>query len=118
MNFSFGKALLSLLFTTITTTFSKFLSLLFPYFSVDWHLKACIQDMFPFFLQGDSHLKAYLPIIQDKPVYPVIYDKNGVVLSMPPIINGKQASSKSEYWKIIFFISHPKHMLWVLIRTV
>ncbi|XP_060577710.1 phenylalanine--tRNA ligase beta subunit-like, partial [Ruditapes philippinarum] len=38
---------------------------------------------------GDSHLKAYLPIIQDKPVYPVIYDKNGVVLSMPPIINGE-----------------------------
>ena len=48
--------------------------------------------MFQYLLQGDSHLKAYLPIIQDKPVYPVIYDKNGVVLSMPPIINGKQAS--------------------------
>ena len=42
-----------------------------------------------FHLQGDSHLKPYLHIIQDKPVYPVIYDKNGVVLSMPPIINGK-----------------------------
>lgn len=38
---------------------------------------------------GDSHLKSYLPIIQDKPVYPVIYDKHGVVLSMPPIINGE-----------------------------
>ena len=25
---------------------------------------------------------------------------------------------KSAYWKIIFFISHPKHMLWVLKRTV
>ena len=25
---------------------------------------------------------------------------------------------KSVYWKIIFFISHPKHMLWVLTRTV
>ena len=25
---------------------------------------------------------------------------------------------KSVYWKIIFFISHPKHMLWVLKRTV
>merc|ERR1711963_1203663 len=36
----------------------------------------------------DSHLKAYLPIIKDSPVYPVIYDSNGVVLSMPPIING------------------------------
>ncbi|KAB0800929.1 hypothetical protein PPYR_05283 [Photinus pyralis] len=35
-----------------------------------------------------SQLKQYLPIIKDSAVYPVIYDKNGVVLSMPPIING------------------------------
>ncbi|XP_005097581.1 phenylalanine--tRNA ligase beta subunit [Aplysia californica] len=40
---------------------------------------------------GDSHLKPYLPIIRDKPVYPVIYDKNRVVLSMPPIINGEHS---------------------------
>ena len=39
-------------------------------------------------LQKDSHLRHYLPIIRDKPVYPVIFDKNRVVLSMPPIING------------------------------
>lgn len=38
---------------------------------------------------GESHLKPYLPIIKDKPVYPVIYDASGVVLSMPPIINGE-----------------------------
>ena len=38
--------------------------------------------------QGDSHLKQYLPIIRDSPVYPVITDADGVVLSMPPIING------------------------------
>ena len=25
---------------------------------------------------------------------------------------------KSAYWTIIFFISHPKHMLWVLKRTI
>jgi len=37
---------------------------------------------------NDSHLKQYLPIIRDSPVYPVIYDANGTVLSMPPIING------------------------------
>ncbi|KAM6932541.1 phenylalanine--tRNA ligase beta subunit isoform 2-T2 [Lycodopsis pacificus] len=36
----------------------------------------------------DSHLKHFLHIIEDKPVYPVIYDSNGIVLSMPPIING------------------------------
>ncbi|XP_077978083.1 phenylalanine--tRNA ligase beta subunit-like [Glandiceps talaboti] len=38
--------------------------------------------------QSDNHLKHYLHIIKDKPVYPIIYDSNGVVLSMPPIING------------------------------
>ena len=38
--------------------------------------------------QTDSHMKQYLPIIKDSPVYPIIYDSNGVVLSMPPIING------------------------------
>ncbi|CAG5125031.1 unnamed protein product, partial [Candidula unifasciata] len=37
---------------------------------------------------GDSHLKPYLQIIKDKPVYPVIYDKNRVVLSLPPVVNG------------------------------
>ncbi|XP_058890332.1 phenylalanine--tRNA ligase beta subunit-like [Acipenser ruthenus] len=36
----------------------------------------------------DSHLRHFLHIIEDKPVYPVIYDSNGIVLSMPPIING------------------------------
>jgi len=36
----------------------------------------------------DSHLKEYVPIIKDKPFYPVITDSKGVVLSLPPIING------------------------------
>ncbi|XP_015520165.1 phenylalanine--tRNA ligase beta subunit isoform X1 [Neodiprion lecontei] len=35
-----------------------------------------------------AQLKQYLPIIKDSPVYPIIYDSNGVVLSLPPIING------------------------------
>ncbi|XP_014468501.1 PREDICTED: phenylalanine--tRNA ligase beta subunit [Dinoponera quadriceps] len=35
-----------------------------------------------------SQLKQYLPIIKDSPVYPMVYDSNGVVLSLPPIING------------------------------
>ncbi|XP_069069567.1 phenylalanine--tRNA ligase beta subunit [Pleurodeles waltl] len=38
--------------------------------------------------RADSHLKHYLHIIENKEVYPVIFDSNGVVLSMPPIING------------------------------
>ncbi|XP_075014270.1 phenylalanine--tRNA ligase beta subunit isoform X2 [Calonectris borealis] len=36
----------------------------------------------------DSHLRHYLHLIENKPLYPLIYDSNGVVLSMPPIING------------------------------
>lgn len=40
------------------------------------------------FYSHHAQLKAYLPIIRDSPVYPVIYDAKGVVLSLPPIING------------------------------
>ena len=29
-----------------------------------------------------------------------------------------RSPDKGAYWKTIFFISHPKHMLWVLKRTV
>ncbi|XP_060049649.1 phenylalanine--tRNA ligase beta subunit [Erinaceus europaeus] len=39
----------------------------------------------------DNHLKQYLHIIENKPLYPVIYDSNGVVLSMPPVINGNHS---------------------------
>ena len=46
--------------------------------------------------QTDSHLKQYLPIIKDSPVYPVIYDANNVVLSMPPIINGDHSKISPE----------------------
>jgi len=50
----------------------------------------------------DSHLKPYLSIIKDSPVYPVIYDSNNVVLSLPPIINGEH-SKISLNTKNIFF---------------
>uniref|UniRef100_A0AC34QG87 Phenylalanine--tRNA ligase beta subunit n=1 Tax=Panagrolaimus sp. JU765 TaxID=591449 RepID=A0AC34QG87_9BILA len=40
------------------------------------------------FYQNDLHLREFLPIIRDKPLYPVIYDSNGIVCSLPPIING------------------------------
>ncbi|KAM3175140.1 hypothetical protein ACTXT7_009090 [Hymenolepis weldensis] len=39
----------------------------------------------------ESHLKPYLEIIRGKPVFPVIKDANGVVLSMPPVINGEHS---------------------------
>jgi len=40
---------------------------------------------------GDSHLKAYLPIISSSPVHPVIRDSKGTVLSLPPIINSEHS---------------------------
>ena len=48
--------------------------------------------------------------------------QNGVWTGIWPIC-GKctifdRPPDKSVYWKIIFFISNPKHMLWVLKRTV
>lgn len=48
------------------------------------------------FYSTHAQLKAYLPIIRDSPVYPVIYDANGVVLSLPPIINGDHSKIKLE----------------------
>ncbi|CAG6007939.1 unnamed protein product [Menidia menidia] len=51
-------------------------------------LRAVLTALLSPYVQTDSHLRHYLPIIEDKPVYPVIYDSNGLVLSMPPIING------------------------------
>ena len=40
------------------------------------------------FYEKDKHLGRFLHIIRDSPVYPVIYDANRVVCSLPPIING------------------------------
>ena len=42
-------------------------------------------------LQSDKQLSKYLPIIKDSPVYPIIYDQNETVLSMPPIINSEHS---------------------------
>lgn len=50
-----------------------------------------IGKFFSSLLQTHAQLKQYLPIIRDSPVYPVIYDSNGVVLSLPPIINGNHS---------------------------
>jgi len=40
------------------------------------------------FYQNSPHLKHYLHITKDEPLHPVIRDSKGVVLSIPPIING------------------------------
>lgn len=38
-----------------------------------------------------KHIKPYVDIIASSPVYPVITDAQGVVLSLPPIINGEHS---------------------------
>ena len=43
------------------------------------------------FYEKDRHLGRYLHIIRDSPVYPVIFDANRVVCSLPPIINGNHS---------------------------
>ena len=43
------------------------------------------------FYEKDKHLNKFLHIIRDKPVYPVIRDASGTVLSLPPIINGEHS---------------------------
>lgn len=40
-------------------------------------------------LKKDLKLKKYLSIIEESPVYPVFYDANRTVLSLPPIINSE-----------------------------
>eukprot|EP01133_Synstelium_polycarpum_P014962 gene14962-17690_t len=45
-------------------------------------------DLFEKYDKTSSHLKKFLHIIQNEPVYPVICDSKETVLSLPPIING------------------------------
>jgi phenylalanyl-tRNA synthetase beta chain len=43
------------------------------------------------FYEKDRHLGRYLHIIRDSPVYPVIFDADRTVCSLPPIINGEHS---------------------------
>lgn len=44
------------------------------------------------YYKSDVKLKKFLHIIEDSHVYPVIYDSNRTVLSLPPIINGAHSA--------------------------
>ncbi|CAI7897729.1 unnamed protein product [Closterium sp. NIES-54] len=46
------------------------------------------------FYKSDNKLKKFLHIISDSPVFPVIYDANRTVLSLPPVINGSHSAIK------------------------
>ncbi|KAJ4882722.1 putative phenylalanine--tRNA ligase beta subunit [Raphanus sativus] len=44
------------------------------------------------FYKSDLKLKKYLHIIENSPVFPVLYDSKRTVLSLPPIINGAHSA--------------------------
>ncbi|GMY15424.1 phenylalanine--tRNA ligase beta subunit, cytoplasmic isoform X2 [Fagus crenata] len=44
------------------------------------------------FYKSDLKLKKFLHIIENSPVFPVLYDRNRTVLSLPPIINGAHSA--------------------------
>lgn len=44
------------------------------------------------FYKSDLKLKKFLHIIENSPVYPVIYDQNRTILSLPPIINSAHSA--------------------------
>ncbi|KAK7521191.1 phenylalanyl-tRNA synthetase beta chain [Phyllosticta citriasiana] len=57
------------------------------------------------FYEKDKHLGRYLHIIRDSPVYPVIYDANRTVLSLPPIINGDHSKINLETKNVLIEIT-------------
>ncbi|KAJ2072290.1 phenylalanine--tRNA ligase subunit beta [Coemansia sp. RSA 2673] len=44
-----------------------------------------------FYGAKDSPIEKYLDIIRDSPVFPVVYDANGTVMSLPPLINSEHS---------------------------
>lgn len=49
-----------------------------------------------------KHLAPYVPIIKDSPLYPVIRDAQGRVMSLPPIINGRHSRIVSGRTRNVF----------------
>ena len=53
---------------------------------MDSRVRKCI--LLQHYQQNDLKLRRFVPIIKQSVVYPVLYDANRTVLSLPPIING------------------------------
>ncbi|CAI7652955.1 unnamed protein product [Penicillium pancosmium] len=53
------------------------------------------------FYEKHQQLGKYLNIIRDSPVYPVIYDSNRTVCSLPPIINGDHSKISMDTTNIL-----------------
>ncbi|KAG2429166.1 hypothetical protein HYH02_014101 [Chlamydomonas schloesseri] len=54
------------------------------------------KELMQYYLDNDQKLKKFVPIIHNSVVYPVIYDANRTVLSLPPIINGQHSAISLE----------------------
>jgi phenylalanyl-tRNA synthetase beta chain len=48
-------------------------------------------ELFADIAQNSLHLQPFLPLLAGKERYPVIYDADGVLLSLPPILNGERS---------------------------
>ncbi|CAD7941105.1 unnamed protein product [Amoebophrya sp. A120] len=55
--------------------------------------------------QSHQQLRAYVPLIYDKPKYPVIYDKKRTVCSLPPIINSWHSRIKLETKNVLLDVT-------------
>lgn len=71
------------------------------------------------FYEKDRHLGRYLHIIRDSPVYPVIYDANRVVCSLPPIINGDHSKITTKTKNVFIEVTATdKTKLEIVINTI
>ena len=68
-------------------------------------------------VQRDQMSQSYYVYDLGLHVCPCSIKRTLVLIGLIVVVNDRPPD-KSAYWKIIFFISHPKHMLWVLKRTV
>jgi len=57
----------------------------------------------------DKYTKEFLPIIQDKPRYPIFYDKNQTVLSLPPIKNSAATAISQDTKNVFIEITATDH---------
>ena len=53
-------------------------------------------ELLEHYKKNDQKLKAYVPLIESSAVAPVLKDKNGTVLSLPPLINGSVSAISLE----------------------
>jgi phenylalanyl-tRNA synthetase beta chain len=64
--------------------------------ALEQHKSMSPGELFSLYRVGGSKAKKYLHIIEDMACYPLLLDSEGVVLSLPPIINGEHSRVSTE----------------------